>query len=134
MRDSPSELSNEELRDQYKAYHDRVESLEGGVSTGDLRYLNRLEKEIRDRGGRIIPRVEIKIPEEEEREREGELTEGLEDNPYEKAFPEDEDKLLDDIRETLDSGMSRPAKADEVLGHAQVFVDYAKNTEQVADE
>lgn len=60
-----------------------------------------------------------------------ELTPGLEDNPYEQAYPEDEEKLLEDIRETLDSSLSRPAKAEEVLQHAQIFLDYAKNTEQV---
>lgn len=134
MRDSPSDLSNDELRNQYKAYHNRVERLEGGVSTRDLRYLSRLEKEITERGGTIKPRVQVKIPEEQIPEPEQELTEGLEDNPYEQAFPREKDKLLDDIEETLQSGLSRPAKAKEVVGHAQTYLDYAKNTEQVADE
>jgi hypothetical protein len=64
---------------------------------------------------------------------ERELTAGLEDNPYEQAFPEDEAKLKKDIKETLDSGASRPEKAEEVLRHAQIFYDYAKNTEQVVE-
>ncbi len=63
-----------------------------------------------------------------------ELTGGLEDNPYEQAFPDEYEKLREDIDDTLSSGLSRPEKAREILGHAQIFYDYAKNTEQVAEE
>ena len=62
-----------------------------------------------------------------------ELTPGLEDNPYEKAFPDDYERLREDIEKMLESDGSRPGKAEEILRHAQIFLDYAKNTEQVVE-
>jgi len=134
MRPSPSELGNRELREKYRSYYHRVEN-KHGVGTKDLRYFSDLGEEVKNRDGQVKSRVKVTFP-KEDREPEAVLglTSGLEDNPYEQAFPEEEEKLLEDIESILQSGLSRPAKAKEVVAQAQVYLDYAKNTEQVADK
>ena len=58
-------------------------------------------------------------------------------NPYEEAYPNEVEKLEEDINQTFkaweDGKLSRPAFAEELLSHAKTFHDYAENTEQVMD-
>ena len=58
----------------------------------------------------------------------------LSDNPYEEAFPEEMEKLRDDIDAVFDAwddgNLSRPGFANEILGIAKQFNRYAKYTEQ----
>ena len=72
MRPSPSELSNQELREKYEAYYQRVEN-KHGVGSSDLRYLDSLENEIKERNGQIRSTAKVTIPKDEipEPEREG---------------------------------------------------------------
>ena len=64
-----------------------------------------------------------------------ELTPGLEDNRYEQAFPDEIEKLEDDLLYTIamfERGkISRPALAARLMDRIETFHQYAKNTEQV---
>lgn len=57
----------------------------------------------------------------------------LTDNPYEQAFPREDEKLLEDVEEVLDSTLSRPEKGEEVLSIAQQYHRYTKKTEKVGE-
>ena len=58
----------------------------------------------------------------------------LSDNPYEEAFPEEVEKLREDIDAVFDAwddgNLSRPGFSNELLGIAKQFNRYAKYTEQ----
>lgn len=66
------------------------------------------------------------------------MTEGLEDNPYEQAFPDKVEKLENDLLYDLamyERGkFSRPGLAARLADRVDTFREYAKNTEQVADK
>lgn len=58
----------------------------------------------------------------------------LSGNPYEEAYPEEMEKLREDINAVFeaweDGNLSRPAFTNELLGIVQQFNRYAKYTEQ----
>lgn len=54
-------------------------------------------------------------------------------NPYEEAYPNEVEKLEEDINQTFKAWeggkLSRPAFAEELLSHSKTFYKYAKATE-----
>jgi len=63
------------------------------------------------------------------------LTPGLEDNCYEQAFPDEIEKLEDDLLYAMamfeQGKISRPALAARLLYRVEAFDEYAKSTEKV---
>jgi len=78
MRPSPSELTNQELREKYEDYYQKVEN-KHGIGSSDLRYLDGLEDEIKERNGQIRSTVKVTFPKDEipEPERGGVVTDFL---------------------------------------------------------
>ena len=58
----------------------------------------------------------------------------LTDNPYEEAYPEEAEKLRDDIDAVFeaweDGSLSRPAFSNELSGIADQFQEYTRFTER----